>query len=68
MSILKGRFLGKYNILIITLANADMETELKDSALSRKFQSLQVSLSGLEEGWVIFQLPSWVYLRGKGIY
>lgn len=26
MSILKGRFLGKYNILIITLANTDMET------------------------------------------
>ena len=42
MSILDGRFLGKYNILIITLGNTDMETAQGQAAFSHKFGPLQV--------------------------
>ena len=53
MSILDGRFLGKYNILIITLGNTDMETAQGRNAFSHNFQPLQRSLSlGLkDDGW-----------------
>ena len=52
MSILDGRFLGKYNILIITLGNTDMETAQGQAAFSQNFGPLQFSES---EGWWWFR-------------